>query len=99
MAAQLGAHEIRARQYGCGQTNSGPCGRRKTKMFNKMRRELADAAKKYSVVLACNDQARSQGTGVIGKAAGTLGRDWRKKALDALVEHSKAPKVELERAA
>lgn len=89
MAVPLGPNEYHARQFGCGATNSGPCGRRKLKKFAQMRRELADAAKKYSVVLACNDQHRNQGTGISGKAEQTLGPRWRKIAVDALVEHAK----------
>lgn len=42
--------------------NSGPSGRRKTRPFRVMRKNLADAAKKYGFVLACNDQHRGQGT-------------------------------------
>lgn len=89
MATTLGPYEYHARQFGSGPSNSGPCGRRKMRKFAQMRRELADAAKKYSVVLACNDQHRSQGTGIIGKAEQALGNQWRKRAVASLIEHAK----------
>lgn len=89
MATALGPNEYHARQFGCGATNSGPCGHRKSREFARMRRALADAAKKYSVVLACNDQFRSQGTGINGKAEQALGNQWRKRAVASLIEHAK----------
>ena len=45
-----------------GRNNSGPSGRRKTRPFRVMREKLADAAKKYGIVVCCNDQHRGLGT-------------------------------------